>query len=467
MDVREMDRFATISDADQMRLIEKSKNENTSRSTGNWLKTYKAWAEVREINPNIEEIGPEELNSVLMRFYAELRKRNGKNYEPDSLRVMQAALHRHLVEKRYNGDILNDVAFLGSRNVLEGKARELRAEGMGKKPNARDPLTPEEEELLWKANRLGASDPATLQRTIWYYLMLHMGLRACQEHTMMRIEDFTERVANNGTPFLEYEEDPTKTRNGGLKGKKRLTKPKMFATGGPRCPYKLFKLYVSKRDNSCKDKGRFYLYPIMDGSHHFSGVWYTLNPLGKTKIASFLKDIIAGTSVAQSGKKLSNHSGRKTLVKKLQTAGIPDTSIIKVTGHTHTDGLNAYDKEDETEFQRLTNALQQRQTNPTVPPPSDYSNHRPLPTTPLPTTSTTDAEYQYQLNMAMSQSRITNVLQDPSFAPRFNLFPSSLSNQFTTQQQQPIYNNCTFNVYNKSPPQKKRKRVIFSDSDED
>ena len=60
----------------------------------------------------------------------------------------------------YNGDILNDVAFLGPRNVLEGKARELRAEGMGKKSNARYPLTPEEEKSLWKANRLGALDLA-------------------------------------------------------------------------------------------------------------------------------------------------------------------------------------------------------------------------------------------------------------------------------------------------------------------
>ena len=49
---------------------------------------------------NIEEHEPAELNKILETFYAEVKNKNGQDYEPDSLRVMIAALDRHLREKQ-------------------------------------------------------------------------------------------------------------------------------------------------------------------------------------------------------------------------------------------------------------------------------------------------------------------------------------------------------------------------------
>ena len=40
-----------------------------------------------------------ELNEALSQFYAELRKENGQDYEPDSLKEMQVALNRYLRSK--------------------------------------------------------------------------------------------------------------------------------------------------------------------------------------------------------------------------------------------------------------------------------------------------------------------------------------------------------------------------------
>ena len=54
------------------------------------------------------------------------RKENGKDYEPDSLKVMQAALDRHLRSKTYPKSIVSDTEFLLSRKVLEGKGTKLR-----------------------------------------------------------------------------------------------------------------------------------------------------------------------------------------------------------------------------------------------------------------------------------------------------------------------------------------------------
>ena len=45
----------------------------------------------------LHDIPPEELDKIL-RFYAELVKSDGTDYEPESLRVMIACLDRHLRE---------------------------------------------------------------------------------------------------------------------------------------------------------------------------------------------------------------------------------------------------------------------------------------------------------------------------------------------------------------------------------
>ena len=54
------------------------------------------------------------------------KNKNGDDYEPDSLRVMIAALDRHLNEKGYKFSIIRDGEFHSSKQVLEGKAWQLR-----------------------------------------------------------------------------------------------------------------------------------------------------------------------------------------------------------------------------------------------------------------------------------------------------------------------------------------------------
>ena len=57
-------------------------NFNTSRSTITWIGTFQRWAEWRNFNPAIEQYEPSYLDSKLGMFYSELRKTNGRDYEP-------------------------------------------------------------------------------------------------------------------------------------------------------------------------------------------------------------------------------------------------------------------------------------------------------------------------------------------------------------------------------------------------
>ena len=54
------------------------------------------------------------LDKALQHFYAEIRKQNGKNYEPSSLACMQAGLERYLKGKNYAVSIITGREFLDS-----------------------------------------------------------------------------------------------------------------------------------------------------------------------------------------------------------------------------------------------------------------------------------------------------------------------------------------------------------------
>ena len=347
-------RFKLLTDDDRKNLGAKAVNKNTVRSTKTWTKTFAEWATARNLPTPLEQYPTtEELDRVLGQFYSEVRQKNGREYEPDSLRVMQASLQRYLNEKRVRVNIIDGIDFKSSQQILEGRARELREQGMGKKPNASEFLTKDEEDMLWETGRLGRSSPAVLVRTVWFLLVQHFGLRGVQEHTTMRLDEFKRRRDENGKPFIEFVEDPTKTRGGGLRPKQRPTNCKMFPSNDERCPVSMFDFYVSKRPPTMADSDRFYLTP--KSSWHGSD-WYFDRPMGHNTISSIMKKIVENTTIP-STKKLTNHSGRKTLVRKLKKAKIAESSIIKVTGHTTTKGLNSYDPGDQEEFREMSNAI--------------------------------------------------------------------------------------------------------------
>jgi hypothetical protein len=95
------DRYHPLTEDEVESFYAKASSRNTSRMTKTWLNTYLSWAETRNQRQDIENISPVDLNAVLGQFYAELKKKNGEDYEPESLAVMQASLDRHLKEKGF------------------------------------------------------------------------------------------------------------------------------------------------------------------------------------------------------------------------------------------------------------------------------------------------------------------------------------------------------------------------------
>ena len=116
-------RFPNIEgdDLEKMRLA--NQNKNIQKSTSTWLNVFNSWKIARGEERLLEDIPLEELDAVLCKFFAEVRKKDGEEYEPDSLAVMQASLDRHLENLGRPYSVLRDRQFQLSRQQLEAKAR--------------------------------------------------------------------------------------------------------------------------------------------------------------------------------------------------------------------------------------------------------------------------------------------------------------------------------------------------------
>lgn len=280
------------------------KSKNTKFSTNTWLNTYKSWAKVRGKKEQLENYTAKQLNDVLSQFYGEIRKKDGTDYEPDCLRVMQASINRYLLEKNYPISIITGSEFEFSNKVLKGKTRELRQKGMGRRPNKSEQLSTFDENYLWDIGRLGRANPTSLLYTVWFNNVKHFGQRGRHEHSTMTMEKFRltkdEISGKRYIQFVEnsnFEPDPA-------------SKQKMFETGGEKCPVDLFEFYISKRPIELARTGRFYLKPKV--KYNSEEPWFTVNYLGKNKIGTLMKQIITGTELEESGKKLTNRSGDRT-----------------------------------------------------------------------------------------------------------------------------------------------------------
>ena len=314
----DVSRFPIISSDEMNELKSVHSNKNTCRSTKQWMNVLRSWCQCRHLEyVSIETMAPEELDKVLSKFYAEVKKKDGDDYEPVSLKIMQRAIEQYLKEKNYPLSIVRSREFHSSQEILNAKAISLRQQGKGKRPNKTQPITPEEGSALWEKGQLGDFNGKVLTNVNFKNLAERLGFRGRQEPYDAHVEDVIIRQQQDGTKVVEFREGPTKKRSGGLTIRRKTTPQAIFCTdGGKSVPVRLFKLWLSKRPEGMKNTGPLYLSII--NRRKSADVWYTKVRMGQNTIGNVMKSM---ASCLRTNKRLTNHSMRKTLVSKLRKPG--------------------------------------------------------------------------------------------------------------------------------------------------
>ena len=109
---------------------------------------------------------------------------------------------------------------------LDSEMKRLQRAGLGSQKKKAEPLTEEEEEVLWNKGNLGCKTPQALVDTVLFMNGVYFALRSGSEHRQLRSEPCQIEVEGQRS-YLKYTEDISKNRSGGLKGRK--LKPKVVS----------------------------------------------------------------------------------------------------------------------------------------------------------------------------------------------------------------------------------------------
>ena len=116
--------------------IIEQQNKNTRVKTTRDVKLLIEFLREKHDQRNPEDIEAEELNEYLCEFILSVKRKDGKDFEPSSLRGMFSSFNRHLKECKYPVSVIEDVAFERARKCLEAKNKQLKKEGKGNRPSS-------------------------------------------------------------------------------------------------------------------------------------------------------------------------------------------------------------------------------------------------------------------------------------------------------------------------------------------
>ncbi|VDI32538.1 Hypothetical predicted protein [Mytilus galloprovincialis] len=184
---------------------DKQQNKNTAKKSFYDLALVTRFLKKKNETREIQTIPVVELDSVLSNFVLTVRKKDGQEYEPSTIRGFISSDERKLRRHKYGHSIMgddNDESFHLTRETLKAKQKLLKQKCKGNKPKRAQPLTDEEIAMLFDKNVLGDNSPKALLNTVWLNNCVQFGLRGVSEHYSLRWGDVTLNTASDGTKYI-------------------------------------------------------------------------------------------------------------------------------------------------------------------------------------------------------------------------------------------------------------------------
>ena len=286
------------------------------------------------INANLDMVGTFAKNDLchsLSRFIREVKKLDGSEYPPNTVRDLVLMVQMYLHENSVYWKLLDQEEFIYLRNVVDNTMKERHAQGLGVRQSS-DIISLDHENQMFNQGILSEDNAGQLLKTVIYMIGLHCALRGGLEHSNLRCpgckSQFSFERDVRGIERLVYREDLLhKTNQGGLMSK---GKPKTVfihpADNVLRCPVRLVKKYFSLLPESRKCT-KLYLRCRKRPSLK---TWYCDQPYGVNKIKNTVKEICKQAGIEG---KFTNHSLRATCASRMYDKNVPEQIIKETTGH--------------------------------------------------------------------------------------------------------------------------------------
>ena len=128
---------------------------------------------------------PADLAYWMAKFVLEVRKQNGSEYPPKTLYALVCCFKRYYEQNgiHYINPLCPSDAIFGNfRLTLDAEMKRLHGLGLGTSTKQAEPITPDEEALLWSSGQFGTHNAKALLNTVYYYNCKVFGLHSYDEH---------------------------------------------------------------------------------------------------------------------------------------------------------------------------------------------------------------------------------------------------------------------------------------------
>ena len=328
-----MARFATVDECDISQLLLEKNSVNTHKATNVAWSVLNSYLSEKSLCFSVSTVLTADLDEILRKFYAEIRKKDGSLYTKSSFRSIRAGIQRKIKEERPTMDIILDKEFFMSNEVFRAQCVKLKKDGLGKIIH-KQPINHEDMKRLYESDIFAMDSPRSLQRKVFFDLMLFMCRRGQENLRNLKKSSFKIKKDSDGRHCIEKAIDElTKNHRGENDAQESGI---IYETGSPRCPVKSFRLYLTHLNPKIDElfqrpKSGI---PVVPG-----GPWYDAQVLGVNTLANMMKNISLDAKLSQV---YTNHCIRATSVTILDDCGIEARHIMTVSGHRSESSIRSY-----------------------------------------------------------------------------------------------------------------------------
>ena len=187
----------------------------------------------------------------LSRFVYETRKTDSQPYPPTSLRniccgiqcILNDNCERGISMRLVNKD---DATFRLFQQALEKRAKELLRDGIGVDIQHKDPVTPDDEMILWESGTFNMHTALGLSCCAYFYNCKVFGLRAMDKHVDLKAEQFTLGVDDKNRKFVQFQGRLAKNVTGDIDSRGKPKKIRQYSDpSNPRCIVGILQAYLN------------------------------------------------------------------------------------------------------------------------------------------------------------------------------------------------------------------------------
>ncbi|XP_056002380.1 uncharacterized protein LOC125661399 isoform X2 [Ostrea edulis] len=274
----------------------------------------------------IHKIPPRELDFHLHKFFNCVRKGNGEEYEPFSLRAMADSFERYLKSYNYGYSIFQSKEFTWTKEVLQDRMKQLVENGKGNFNQRSHTLTATDVDKLFESGQLGNRNPACLLRTMWFINTVYLGIKGSKEHHQLKWGDIKLCCdKKDNLEFLEYRR--RETAAGCVKSRQGHVRVVFANTMDvSRCPVAHYKLYRDLRPPGYSNPGDPYY--LVSTSGVVPERCFRTQSVGVNKLNKFMSVMAKNAGLInenQKGRRFTNFSAVKYHVLKEKISVLAET----------------------------------------------------------------------------------------------------------------------------------------------